>query len=109
MNYDDWKSTDHSRDEIGSTTPNPYPGLRPMSEAPRGQGYLKPIIGVLHDADDDADPRVTVFHSIDWEGRESWFDANGDGADGLYDDGPRWRNWDTDEFAGWLPVPEEKT
>lgn len=105
MNYDDWKSTDHSRDEIGSTTPNPYPGLRPMSEAPRDD-YTKPIIVILADIDENEDPRREVFwDEVDWPNREGrWMDANGDGAP----DG-RWDWWTDDELAGWLPVPEEKT
>lgn len=100
--YDAWKTTDRSREDDEEPRPDVgvYPGMRPMSEAPR-DGYTHPIIGILHDTEEGEDPRVEVFYSPGLFGEEMWFDANGDGAP----DSGGWLHWETDEFIGWLPVP----
>ena len=100
--HDHWKSTDP--DELNSDPQaGYYPGLRPMSEAPRDD-YTKTIIVILADTDENEDPRREVFWDAgDWmvgEGR--WMDANGDGAPDS-----SWDWWTDDELDGWLPVPED--
>ena len=99
MTYDHYKSTNPADAELGSVTPNPYPGLRPMSEAP----HDREIIAVLADVDE----RVKVIYgSISgpgWLDEEAWWDADGDGAEGLNGEAPSWRHWANDELAGWLP------
>jgi hypothetical protein len=104
MTYDDWLTTNPADAELGSSAPpNPYPGLRPMSEAPRAD-YTKPIIVILADYDENKDPRREVFWSEAlWSDGGLWFDANGDGAP----DG-KWDRWEDDELAGWLETVAER-